>query len=92
LQLFAIEAWRLAAQISISLDLQAQAVTCLREAIRVAEGTDSSSVKISSANEAARTLAALCERRGLSTQARSLYDQADAMERGDVGTQTKAVS
>ncbi|WP_224364526.1 hypothetical protein [Hyalangium versicolor] len=83
--LLAIEAWRLAGQLALSLKAEQQAVAAFREAIRVAEGTERSAVENSSAPEAARKLASLCVERGLRSQADSLFEQADAMERGEVG-------
>lgn len=83
--LIAIEGWRLAGQIGLQVGGDAQAAACFREAIRVAEGSEVDMVKASSAADAARTLAKRCQERGLRAQADSLYAQADAMERGEVG-------
>jgi tetratricopeptide (TPR) repeat protein len=76
----AIEAWRLAGQLGLQVGAESQAAQCFQNALRVAEGTTASLQKVSSAPDAARTLAALCERRGLVAQARSLYEQADRYE------------
>lgn len=83
--LLAIEAWRLAGQLALSLKAEQQAVAAFQEAIRVAEGAERTVVENSSAPEAARKLASLCAKRGLGSQADSLFAQADAMERGEVG-------
>lgn len=88
--LIAIEAWRLAGQLALQLDAEPQAVSCFQEAIRVAEGAEAATVQLSSAAEAARKLAAVCRDRGLIVQASSLFEQADAMERGEVGGRAPA--
>jgi tetratricopeptide (TPR) repeat protein len=88
--LLAIEAWRLAGQLSLQQKQEAQAASCFREAIRVAAGATPETVKLSSASEVARRLASLCKDRGLQAQAESLFKQADAMERGEIGTQAGA--
>ncbi|WP_437764914.1 hypothetical protein WMF27_32765 [Sorangium sp. So ce281] len=90
--LLAIEAWRLAGQIALQMKTEQQAIACFSEAIRVAEGSEREVVKISSAPEAARRLAALCRERGLVAQAESLYTQADAMEQGEVGAPAREVT
>lgn len=84
--LLAIEGWRLAAQIGLQAGVEAPAIECLREAIRVAEGSPPDTVRISSAAEAARKLASLCAARGMPAQAESLHAQADAMDAGAIGT------
>jgi tetratricopeptide (TPR) repeat protein len=84
--LIAIEGWRLAGQLALSVGSEREAVSCFREAIRVAEGSEAKMVSLSSASDAARALAACCQAKGLLAQADSLYAQADAMERGEVGT------
>jgi tetratricopeptide (TPR) repeat protein len=83
--LIAIEAWRLAGQIAIAVGSEAQAAACFQEAIRIASGSTVDVVQISSAPEAARALALRCQEKGLRAQAESLYTQADAMERGEIG-------
>ncbi|TKC93340.1 hypothetical protein [Polyangium fumosum] len=88
--LIAIEAWRLAAQLALQVKAEPQAISCFSEAIRVAVGSEKEMVKVSSAPEAARRLAALCRERGLIAQAESLYTQADAMERAEVGVDAAA--
>jgi len=81
----AIEGWRLAGQIALQSGNESSGVSCLREAIRVALDAEPDAVKVSSAPEAARRLAALCRQRGLLAQSASLYDQADLMEQGALG-------
>lgn len=83
--LIAIEAWRLAAQIELQRKSKQQAISYFAEALRVAKDSERATVSLSSASEAARRLAELYRERGLSAQAESLYAQADAMERGEVG-------
>ncbi len=82
----AIEAWRLAGTIQMQFGDE-EAARSLQRAIDLAEGAAPPLVKTSSAPEAARQLAGLYERRGISTAARSLHELADAMERGEVGTE-----
>lgn len=88
--LIAIEAWRLAGQLALQVKASQQAISCFSEAIRIAMGSEKDMVKLSSAPEAARRLAALCQERGLLAQAESLHQQADAMERAEVGVDAAA--
>jgi tetratricopeptide (TPR) repeat protein len=81
--LIAIEAWRLAGQLAVQQNLFPQASSAFQEAIRIASGAEAQVARISSAPEAARTLAALCRKRGLAAQADSLDAQAEAMEQGE---------
>ncbi|WP_224240705.1 tetratricopeptide repeat protein [Hyalangium gracile] len=81
--LLAIEAWRLAGQIALQMKAEPQAVSCFKEAIGIAQGSDPQVVQLSSAPEAARRLATVCHDRGLAAQAASLFEQADQMERGE---------
>lgn len=81
--MLAIEAWRMAGQLTARLRQDDAAARAFGEALRVAAGTPPPQRKHTSAPEAARQLAALYDRRGLPTQAASLHVQADAMERGE---------
>lgn len=76
----AIESWRMAGQHAAQIGQDEQAAQAFREALRVATGVPVEQQGSTSAPEAARQLAALCERHGMTAQAASLYDQADAME------------
>jgi hypothetical protein len=80
--LIAIEAWRLAGQIQLQLGHEAHAACCFREAIRLAEGSEVDVASSSSAPEAARALAKRYQDKGQRVQAESLFQQADAIERG----------
>lgn len=84
--LIAIEGWRLAGQLAAQEDLPTQATGAFQEAIRIASSADPEVAKVSSAPEAARTLAALCRKRGLTAQADSLEAQAKTMEEGPTDT------
>lgn len=86
----AIEAWRMAGQVNLQANVEAQAVSCFKEAIRVAEGSEVDTVKNSTASEVARKLANLYVRLDLPAQAESLFTQAEAMERGEVGIKNTA--
>ncbi len=86
----AIEAWRLAGQIALQMGAEPQAVSCFKEAIGIAQGSDPQVVKLSSAAEAARKLATVCRDRGLAAQAASLFEQADQMERGELAAPARA--
>lgn len=88
--LLAIEAWRLVGQMAVQIKVGEQAITCFREAIRVAGGASPEAVQLSSASEAARKLAAIYRDRGMLAQAQSLFAQADAMERGEIGVRAEA--
>ncbi|MFY1831922.1 hypothetical protein ACN47A_38760, partial [Myxococcus fulvus] len=81
--LLAIEAWRLAGQIALQSAAEPQAVSCFKQAITLAQGSEPQQAQLSSAPEAARQLASLCRLRGLEAQAVSLFEQADQMERGE---------
>jgi tetratricopeptide (TPR) repeat protein len=82
----AIESWRMAGQLSAQIGQDDVAADALRQALRVATGEPADVQKVSSASEAARQLAVLCERHGMAAQAASLYDQADAIEAGKGAT------
>jgi tetratricopeptide (TPR) repeat protein len=84
--LLALECWRLAGQMSLYGKNETAAVQCFREAIRIAEGSDATTVQRSSAADSARALADMLRARGMNAQSQSLFDQADAMEAGQVGT------
>lgn len=88
--LLAIEAWRLAGQIALQMGAESQAVSCFKEAIGIAQGSEPQMVKLSSAPEATRRLANLCRDRGLAAQAASLFEQADQMERGELAVPARA--
>jgi tetratricopeptide (TPR) repeat protein len=81
--LIAIESWRLAGQLAAQQNLFSQASSAFQEAIRIASGADAQVAKLSSAPEAARTLAVLCRKRGLTAQADALEEQARVMEQGE---------
>lgn len=81
--ILAIEAWRMAGQLAAQIGQDNAAADVLREALRVATGVAPEAQKHTSAPEAARQLAVLCERHGMTAQAASLYAQADAMEAGE---------
>lgn len=76
----AIESWRMAGQHAAQIGQDEQAAAAFREALRVATGVEPKLQGSTSAPEAARQLAALCERHGMTAQAASLYEHADAME------------
>jgi tetratricopeptide (TPR) repeat protein len=78
----AIESWRMAGQLAGQIGLDDAAARALHEALRVATGVPPVAQKATSAPEAARQLALICERHGMTAQAGSLYAQADAMEAG----------
>ena len=80
--ILAIESWRMAGQLAAQIGQDDAAVNALREALRVATGVPTAAQQSTSAPEAARQLAALCERHGMQAQAASLHAQADAMEAG----------
>ncbi|KYF75452.1 hypothetical protein BE11_26210 [Sorangium cellulosum] len=80
--LLAIEGWRLAGQLALEVNAEAQAIDCLKEAVRMAADSEPAVAQLSSGPEAARRLAALCRARGWPTQAASLDEQADRFERG----------
>jgi tetratricopeptide (TPR) repeat protein len=82
----AIEAWRMAGQVAAQGGDDQVAYESFREAIRVAEGSDAASVKDSTAGEAARKLADLCDGLHMPEQARCLREQAEAMDTGEIGT------
>ena len=82
----AIEAWRTAGQLALAHHEDKLAADCFGQAIRLAEVSPIELVQSSGAAEAARSLAAVYERRAMPDQAASLYAQADAMEAGEVGT------
>lgn len=79
----AIEAWRTAGQLAAAHGQDPAAASALQQALSSASDLPSADVKASSAPEAARQLAAIYERRGMTAQAASLHVQADAMERGE---------
>ncbi|MEJ8826776.1 hypothetical protein WKW80_33015 [Variovorax humicola] len=83
--LIAIEGWRLAGQIGIELGSDSNAALCFREAIRIAEGTEVAVAQASSAAEAARALAKRYADKGFEAHAESLFQQAYAIEQGEVG-------
>lgn len=81
--LLAIEAWRTAGQLALAHGQDPAAASALQQAIRLAAELPPADAKGSSAPEAARQLAGIYDRRGMSAQAASLYVQADALERGE---------
>lgn len=81
--LLAIEAWRTAGQLAARHGQDPAATSALQQALRLASDLPPATVKATSAPEAARQLAAIYDRRGMTAQAASLYVQADAMERGE---------
>lgn len=78
--LLAIEGWRMAGQLAAQSQHGQQAEQAFREALRVASEAEPQVASGSSAAEAARQLAALYSRRGMTAQAESLHAQADALE------------
>jgi tetratricopeptide (TPR) repeat protein len=78
----AIEAWRMAGQLAAQIGQDDAAANALHEALRVATGVPVSAQKTTSAPEAARQLATIYQRHGVTAQAASLFAQADAMEAG----------
>jgi Flp pilus assembly protein TadD len=78
--LLAIECWRTCGQLLLGMGEEQLAVRALRRALELADETPAVERIGSSAPVAARDLAALYEKRGLSVQARSLLDQAQAWE------------
>lgn len=83
--ILAIEAWRMAGQVSLQIRDDKKACWCFREAIRIAEASEVETVKDSTASESARKLAEICDRLGMPEQAKSLRAEAEAMESGDIG-------
>jgi len=81
----AIEGWRMAGQVSLQVPNREKACQSFREAIRVAEASEVEAVKDSTASEAARKLAEICDQLGMPEQANSLRAEADAMEQGEIG-------
>lgn len=79
----AIESWRTAGQLAAGHRQDQAAANALQQALRLASGLPPADAKASSAPEAARQLAAIYDRRGMTAQAASLYVQADALERGE---------
>lgn len=78
----AVEAWRLSGTIQMQAGDE-HAARSLQRAVSLAESTDPATAKTTSAPEAARQLAEIYARRGLDPAARSLHEQADAIERGE---------
>ena len=81
----AVEAWRMAGQVSLQAPNREKAYQSFREAIRVAEASEVEAVKDSTASEAARKLAEICDGLNMPEQAKSLRAEAEAMERGEIG-------
>jgi hypothetical protein len=81
----AIEAWRMAGQVSLQAPNREKACQSFREAIRVAEASEVEMVQDSTASEAARRLAEICDQLGMPEQANSLRAEAEAMEQGEIG-------
>ncbi len=92
-QWLAIEGYRLAGDAARDLRMDAQAIAFHGRAVRLGESADLEASR-SSAAAAARSLAQLCRRRGLATQADELDAKAQAFGRprdtGDDGVATSA--
>jgi hypothetical protein len=86
LPVLAIEAWRMAGQVSLQARDRGKAAQSFREAIRVAEASEAATVQDSTASESARKLAEICDHLNMPDQAESLRAEAEAMERGEIGT------
>jgi tetratricopeptide (TPR) repeat protein len=80
--ILAIEAFRLAGTVLLSMRNEEQAVAAWQRAVRLAEAAPGDQVAGSSAPAAARALAEVCRRHDLVAQADSLIAQADAWEAG----------
>jgi len=91
-QVLAIEAWRMAGQVALQIPDRDKACQSFREAIRVAEASEVEAVKDSTASEAARKLAEICDHLGMPDQANSLLAEAAAMEQGEIGIKKPAVA
>src|SRR5204862_4069579 len=87
----AIEAWRMAGQVSLQALDREKACQSFREAIRVAEASEVEAVKASTASEAARRLAEICDQLDMPEQAKSLRAEAEAIERGEIGIQDQVL-
>jgi hypothetical protein len=81
----AIEAWRMAGQVSLQAPNREKAYRSFREAIRVAEVSEVEAVKDSTASEAARKLADICDHLDMPEQGNSLRAEAEAMDNGEIG-------
>ncbi|AKF86567.1 hypothetical protein MFUL124B02_29515 [Myxococcus fulvus 124B02] len=79
----AIEGYRLSGQLLANLKMHSEATRVWKRALDAAQALRPHERRASSAPEAARALAALCKRHGLSAQATSLEAQAAALESGD---------
>jgi tetratricopeptide (TPR) repeat protein len=88
----AIEAWRMAGQVSLQAHDFDKASFAFREAVLVAEKSEVDTVKDSTAAESARKLAEIYDRLGMPDQARSLQAEAEAMERGEIGVSDPVLS
>jgi hypothetical protein len=77
--IMAIEAYRMAGQLLVTRGRTSEAASAFRRALDVADGGDPQMRRNSTADEAARSLAALCRRHGLVQQAESLEAQAAAL-------------
>jgi tetratricopeptide (TPR) repeat protein len=91
-RVLAIEAWRMAGQVSLQAPNREKAWQSFCEAIRVAEASEVEAVKDSTASEAARKLAEICDQLGMPDQANSLRAEAEAMERGEIGINNPVVA
>lgn len=87
----AIEAWRMAGQVSLQGRDHEKAAVYFREAIRLAEVSEIETVQDSTASESARKLAEIYDRLDLPDQAESLRTEAAAMERGEIGIRNPAL-
>ncbi len=90
--LLAIEGYRMAGHLAEQLRARAQAVTCYREALRVAEDADVDLVQLSSASEVAQRLAEVMEKQKKAAQARVLAEQARRINLGMVGVGAGAMT
>jgi hypothetical protein len=88
--ILAIEAWRLAAQAALDAGETDHGVHYLRKALKVGGELEPPARSQTSAAEVARTLAKMYAERGYAPQAKSLYDQADAIELGSPAAQESA--
>ena len=82
--ILAIEAYRMCGQLLVSKGQLEDGATAFRRALDTAEKAGEDAKKNSSASEAARALAGVCRKHGLTQQAESLEAQAAAIEQSFV--------
>lgn len=78
----AIECWRMAGQLAVEARLETSAAECWKRALTLADPLDPKVAQMTTAAEIARALAALCRKRGLTAQAKSLEQRSVELEQG----------